>query len=105
MKVLPAAPPEPRPARPVQVGGANSNAAPATPRQPRALEIDPRAPYRRFPNELRVQYGENPARRGTPRFNRFENYKEATTIGAARRLGATNQDISVDVAAGALRTL
>ena len=29
-------------------------------------------------------------------------YKAATDIGGARRLGATSQDISMDVAAGAL---
>ena len=49
IRVLPAA----APARPVQVGGASSSSGPAE-RQPRALEIDPRAPYRRFPNDQRV---------------------------------------------------
>ena len=44
----------------------------------------------KFPNEQRVQYGANPARDGTPRFRRYENYKEATTIGGAKRLVATN---------------
>ena len=67
--------------------------------QPRALEIDPRDPYRRFPNELRVEYGANPARVSTPRYRRFDNYKEATTIGGARRLGATSQDLSLDIQA------
>ena len=100
--------PESRPvvARPIQVGGASSSNDPApTERQPRAIEIDPRAAYRRFPNDQRVQYGANPARINTPRHRRYENYKEATTIGGARRLGATSQDISMDVAAGALKLL
>ena len=92
-------------ARPVQVsmgGGASSSTDPAPrERQPRTIEIDPRAPYRRFPNEQRVEYGANPARVNTPRHRRFEAYKVATTIGAARRLGATSQDIQ----AGALRLL
>ena len=102
IKVLPAAPPEPRPARPVQVGGASSSSGPAE-RQPRALEIDPRAPYRRFPNDQKVEYGENPARANTPRHRRYEKYRVATTIGAARRMGSTSQDISMDIAAGSLK--
>ncbi len=44
----------------------------------------------------------NPARLGTPRFRRYEAYKVAHTVGAARRLGATSQDISQDLVAGAL---
>ena len=105
IKVLPAAPPEPRPARPVQVGGASSSSAPAVERAPRALEVDPRAPYRRFPNDQRVEYGENPAWAKTSRHRRYEKYRVATSIGAARRMGATSQDISMDVAAGALKLL
>ena len=119
IKVFPAAVPEPR-APPnvkppsslggnmqVQVGGASSSSgsgqAEVRKRRPRAIEIDPRAPYRRFPKEPRVQYGANPARVNTPRYRRYENYKEATTIGGARRLGATSQDIIMDLSAGALR--
>lgn len=95
IKVLPAAPP------PAPVGGSSSS-GPAGGRQPRAIEVDPRGPYRRFPNEQMVRFGENPGRPGGPRFNRFEKYKVSTTIGGARRLGATSQDLSMDVAAGAL---
>jgi hypothetical protein len=101
IKVLPAAAPEPRPARPVQVGGASSSSGSGE-RQPRAVETDARAPYRKFPNDQRVRFEDNPGRPGGPRWVRFEKYKEATTIGGARRLGATSQDISMDVAAGAL---
>ena len=103
--MLPAAAPEPRPARPVQVGGASSSSGPAVERQPRAIEVDPRAAYRRFPNDQRVRFGDNPARPGGARWRRYEKYKEASTIGGARRLGATSQDISMDVAAGALTHL
>ena len=99
--VLPA---EPVPvARPVQVGGASSSGAE---RQPRAPELDPRAVYRKFPNSQGIEYtGPNPAREGTPRHRRYERYRTASDLGAARRLGATSQDISMDVAAGALRLL
>ena len=104
--VLPAAaaPPAPPPSRPVQMGGASGNGEPAPrERQARIVEVpDSRAPYRRFPNDQRTRYGPNPARAGTPRHARYEAYKVATTIGDARRLGATSQDISMDVAAGAL---
>ncbi len=71
IKVLPAAAPEPRPTRLVQVGGASSSSGPAGGRQPRAIEVDPRAPYRRFPNEQKVRFGDNPGRPGGPRFVRF----------------------------------
>ena len=72
IKVLPAATPQPRPARPVQVGGASSSSGPAESgvRQPRALEVDARAPYRRFPNDQRVRFGDNPARPGGARWRR-----------------------------------
>ena len=104
--MLPAAAPSPPAARPVQVGGASSSAAPPRERAERALEIDPRAPYRRFPNEQKVRYEEaNPARAGTVRHARYEIYKAATTLGEARRLGATSQDISMDVQRGALTLL
>ena len=63
---------------------------------------DNRAPYRRFANEQKVRFEENPARSGSARWRRFEKYKEATTIGGVRRMGGTSQDISMDVAAGAL---
>ncbi len=58
IRVLPAAAPEPRP---VQVGGARSSSGPAAARQPRAIEPDPRAPYRKFPNEQKVRFRANPA--------------------------------------------
>ncbi len=103
IKVLPAAPPPPQPAR-VQVGGASGSAAPRE-RAERGLEEDPRAPYRKFPNEQRARYGANPARPGTPRHGRYEAYKIATNFLEARRLEATSQDISLDVAAGALTLL
>ena len=59
IKVFVAKAPEPRPAtaRPAQVGGASSSSDQAPrERQPRAIEIDPRAPYRRFPNDQKVEW-------------------------------------------------
>ncbi len=106
IKVLPAAPPPPQAARSVQVGGASGSAAPPPrERAERGLDEDPRAPYRKFPNAQRARYGANPARAGTPRHARYAAYMRATTIGEARRLGATSQDISLDVLAGALTLL
>ena len=86
------------------MGGASSSSGPVE-RQPRALEVDPRAPYRRFPNDQRVRFGDNPARPGGARWRRYEKYREATTIGGVRRLGGTSQDISLDIQSGALKLL
>ena len=98
IKVFKADPPRITP-RPVQEGGARSS----TERAPRTIEIDPRAPYRRFPNETRVRFSDqNPGRANSDRFRRYEIYKSANTIGQARRLGATSQDISLDLSSGAL---
>ena len=107
MMVFRALPPEPKPAqpRPVQIGGSSSSGAEPADRMPRAAELESRAAYRRFPNEQRVEYLENPARLGTPRYRRFERYKAVNTIGEARRLGATSQDISMDLSASALKLL
>ena len=96
IKVFPAAAPAPRP---VQVGGASSSGLPRAPRMP---EFQPRAAYMRFPNEQKVEFRANPAREGGERWRRYEKYKTAQTIGAARRLGATAQDLKLDLAAGAL---
>ena len=81
--MLPAAAPEPRPTRPVQVGGASSSSGPAGGRQPRAIEVDPRAPYRRFPNEQKVRFEDNPGRPGGPRFVRFEKTKWPLLLGGS----------------------
>ena len=88
-------------ARPVQVGGASSSGGPEQ-RAERAVKVDAGAPYRKFPNEQRVVYGANPAGVNTPRHRRYESYSDASTIGGARRLGATSQDISLDIQAGTL---
>ena len=90
----------------MQVGGASGSAAPPLrERAERGLEEDPRAPYRKFPNAQRARYGANPAKPGAPRHARYEAYKVATTLGEARRLGATSQDIILDVTTGALTLL
>jgi hypothetical protein len=107
LKVFPADPPEPAAPQPVQVGGGASSSAapPAAPREraERALEMDPRAPYRRYPPDQRIRYSAvNPARVGTARRARFDIYKDANTIGQARRLGATPQDIQQDLEKAAL---
>ena len=98
MRVMKADPPPPREPR------EPTPAAISTERAPRAIEVDPRAEYRRFPNENRVEYQEeNPARRNSERFRRYENYKRAKTIGEARSLGATSQDISADLYVAAVK--
>jgi len=101
MRLMKADPPAPRESRPA--GGASSS----TDRTPRAMEVNRRAAYRRFPNETRVVYEDrNPARPNSERYKRYEAYsKKAKTIGEARRLGASSQDISQDLAAGALKLL
>ena len=100
IRVYKAAPPAQSPAQPP------SQARSSTDRAPRAMEVDLRAAYRRFPNELRVAYqDENPARPNGARYNRYESYKRANTIGQARSLGATSQDISMDISIGAVKLL
>ena len=90
-------PPAPRP--PAQEASSSNRA-------PRAAEVDPRAQYRRFPNEMRVAYSaNNPARIDSERYKSYDNYKTATTIGEARVLGATSQDITLDLSAGAVRII
>jgi hypothetical protein len=79
-----------------------TSSGPTTERRPRTKESNSRATYRRFPNEQAITFGPNPGRPGGPRWRRYENYKSATTIGAARRLGATSQDIILDIDAGAM---
>lgn len=88
---------------PREAAASSSSSAPVpiprTPREP--YQID--TPYRRFPNQTKTEYGPNPARQNTPRHRRYQKYSVATTIGEARRLGATSQDISLDIASGALK--
>ena len=98
LRVMKADPPPPREPRPAA-------ASSSTARAPR-IELGPRAVYRRFFNEIPVVYSaENPARRNSERFKRYENYKNSSTFGEARALGATSQDISADLAAGAVRII
>ena len=80
IRVLPKAPEPPRPVqpRPVQVGSAPSSGAE---RAPRTIEVDPRIPYRNIPDAQRVRFGANPARPGSDRYNRFDVYRTAATIG------------------------
>ena len=97
LRVMKADPPAQQQPRPAQS---------STDRAPRTIEVDPRAAYRRFPNETAVVYQDtNPARPNGDRYKRYEKYKRATTIGQARSLGATSQDISLDLGAGAVRLL
>ena len=99
LRVMKADPPPPREPRPAQAGSSNTARAPR-------VELGPRAVYKRFFNEIPVVYSaNNPARRNSERFQRYENYKKATTIGQARALGATSQDISADLSAGAVRII
>ena len=74
IRVYKAAPPAQPPAQPP------SQARSSTDRAPRAMEVDLRAAYRRFPNELRVAYqDENPARPNGARYNRYEIYTKEQT--------------------------
>ena len=89
--------------RPPQVGGSSSSTEPP-PRErvPRAIEVNPRIVL--YPHYLKVKFSqENPAQKvGSQRYLRYERYKKATTMGQARDLGLTTQDIQLDLAAGAL---
>jgi hypothetical protein len=98
----PREPAAPRPPpRPAQVGGASSSTdRPARTR----VEFEPRAPYKRWQDDWITEYSdENPSKRQAgPKRERYEKYKRSTTIGEARRLGATSQDFAKDEASGAL---
>ena len=91
--------------RPVQVGGSSSSAAPSsssTERARRAIETNPRIVL--YPSWLKVKFTQdNPAQKvGSQRYLRYERYKRSKTMGEARDLGLTTQDIQLDLAAGAL---
>ena len=91
----------PRPV--VQVGGASGSSGP---RAERAIEVDRRAPYRKFPNDQRLRYkADNPKRAGTAAYRRYEAYKPATDAGMARRLGATPMDFKIDTEKGYITLL
>jgi len=104
------APPAPRAPR-VQEGGASSSTDPAPPQD--LMQEGPRqrvrtgtnTPSRLFPDNLRVEYGPNPIKPGTARYNRYERYKNSTTIGEAKRKGALSSDIGKDIDRGVLRIL
>ena len=84
-------------------GGASSSTDPAPPQMegPRQrVRVGTNAPSRLFPDNLRVEYGPNPVRPGTARFNRYERHKNSTTIREARRTGALSSDIAKDIAGG-----
>ena len=99
LRVMKADPPPPREPRPAQPANSSTERAPR-------VELGPRAVYRRFFNEIPVVYAaENPARRNSQRYQRYENYKKATTIGQARALGATSQDISPELSVGAVKVI
>ena len=97
LRVMKADPPAQQQPRPTQS---------STDRAPRTIEVDPRAAYRRLPHGPAVVFKDkHPARPNGERYKRYEKYKKATTIGQARSLGATSQDISLDLGAGAVRLL
>ena len=99
LRVMKADPPPPREPRPAQPASSSTERAPR-------VELGPRAVYRRFFNEIPVVYSaENPARRSSERYQRYEKYKNSTTFGEAKALGATSQDISADLSAGAVRII
>ena len=97
-----AAPLNPRPAQ------ASSSSSAATPelaeRAPRTrIELEPRAPYKKWQNSWLTEYqDENPSKRQGPKRARYDRCKVATTIGEARRLGASSQDFAKDEQTGVL---
>ena len=103
-----AAPREPKaPAKP-EVASSSTGPKPAErargPYRERAVEFEPRAAARKYQNDWHVIYDpENPGKRDGPKFQRYEKYKVATTIGEARRLGARPQDFKLDEQNGSLQ--
>ena len=74
--------------------GAASSSSGARGRPEGAVDIAPRVPRRALPaGTVLLWTPDNPYRAGTAARARYELYKAATTVGEARDLGATPQDI------------
>ncbi len=66
-----------------------------------AVDIAPRAPRRGLPGGTEITFQpDNPHRGGTAVYTRYAAYRSATTVGEARRLGATPQDLRGDLEGG-----
>ena len=66
-----------------------------------AVDLAPRMPRRELPAATAITWQpDNPHRGGTAAYARYELYKGASTIGEARSLGATAQDLKAALARG-----
>ena len=84
--------------RPVEEAPRERARARGEDRAPRAQEVNPRRDKALYPDDTPTIFSDvNPGRRGSDRWHRYEKYKTAKTVGEARRLGMTPQDISADV--------
>ena len=100
----PREPKAPKPEAASSSTGPKPEARARGPYQARAVEFEPRAAAKKYQNVWHVIYNpENPSKRLGPKHTRYEKYKVATTIGEARRLGSTSQDLKLDEENGALQ--
>ena len=99
-------PAAPRPAapvvpRPVQVGGASSSGSAGGGGLGSGAPGIPRGRYQKRPEmdadrTIKFRQDISPGTPGSARYENYQKYKSALTIGRARRLGATNQALTYD---------
>ena len=83
---------------------ASSSSAGVRGRPEGAVDIMPRMPRRGLPASTPLLWTpDNPHRPGSAVHARYERYRSATTVGEARRLGATPQDLKGDLEKGHAR--
>ncbi len=77
--------------RPTSAGGSQGRPA-------GSVDLAPRAPRRGLPAATPITFQpDNPHRGGTAAYARYDLYKGAQSVGAARELGATSQDLKGDL--------
>ena len=80
----------------VQLPASSASSQPARGRPHGATDLTPRIPRAVLPaHSVLTWTPDNPFRGGSAARARYELYKSATTVGAARALGATSQDIRI----------
>ncbi len=83
--------------RPASAGGSQGRPA-------GSVDLAPRAPRRGLPAATPITFQpDNPHRGGTAAYARYDLYKGAQSVGEARELGATPQDLKADLAKGYAR--